>query len=60
MLDRVLARDAAIEPAMLSRIPAGRFGRSRDIAEAVVFLCSDAAEYITGTTLLVDGGNTAT
>jgi len=60
MLDRVLARDAAIEPAMLSRIPVGRFGRSPDIAEAVVFLCSDAAEYITGTTLLVDGGNTAT
>lgn len=60
MLQRVLARDAEIEPAMLGRIPLGRFGRARDIADAVMFLCSDSSEYITGTTLLVDGGNTAT
>jgi NAD(P)-dependent dehydrogenase (short-subunit alcohol dehydrogenase family) len=59
MLERVLAHDAAIAPAMTSRVPLGRFGRAQDIAEAVVWLCSDSAAYITGTTLLVDGGNTA-
>lgn len=38
------------------RIPLGRPGCPDDIAKAVVFLCSDLAEYITGADLLVDGG----
>lgn len=38
--------------------PIGRSGRSRDIAEAVLFLASDAAGFITGTHLTVDGGIT--
>lgn len=59
LLDVVLARDPSIEAAMISRVPLGRLGEPQDIAEAVVWLCSDAAQYITGTTLLVDGGNTA-
>jgi 3-oxoacyl-[acyl-carrier protein] reductase len=37
-------------------IPAGRFGDPDEIAAAVAFLCSTGAAYITGTTLLVDGG----
>lgn len=37
-------------------IPLGRYGRPEDVANAVVFLCSQAASYITGVTLLVDGG----
>jgi 3-oxoacyl-[acyl-carrier protein] reductase len=37
-------------------IPAGRFGDPQEIAAAVAFLCSTGAAYITGTTLLVDGG----
>jgi 3-oxoacyl-[acyl-carrier protein] reductase len=46
---------AAIE-AMLHMIPAGRKGTPADIAEAVAFLSSDAAGYITGQVLNVDGG----
>jgi len=38
------------------KIPVGRFGRIADIENAALFLCSDAASYITGVTLVVDGG----
>jgi len=41
---------------ILSRIPMGRFGTAEDVAEAVVFLCSDGAGYITGQVLTIDGG----
>ena len=39
-----------------SKIPLGRIGAPGDIGDAAVFLCSDAARYITGTTLVADGG----
>ena len=39
--------------------PVGRLGEPRDVADVVVFLCSDLARYITGQTLVVDGGLTA-
>lgn len=42
--------------AILSRIPAGRWGRPDDFAGPTVFLCSDAAAYMHGSILLVDGG----
>jgi len=38
-------------------VPLGRMGDPRDVADPVVFLCSDAARYITAQTLNVDGGN---
>jgi NAD(P)-dependent dehydrogenase (short-subunit alcohol dehydrogenase family) len=46
--------------AMAPRIPAGRNGDLRELAATVVFLASDAAGYITGQTLPVDGGMTIT
>lgn len=42
--------------ALLRRIPAGRFGEPVDLQGAVVFLASDAAAYLHGTILAVDGG----
>jgi 2-dehydro-3-deoxy-D-gluconate 5-dehydrogenase len=41
---------------ILSRIPAGRWGEPRDLAGAVVFLASPAADYVNGHILVVDGG----
>ena len=38
------------------QVPMGRMGESWDVANAVLFLCSDEAKYITGTELIVDGG----
>jgi 2-deoxy-D-gluconate 3-dehydrogenase len=42
--------------AILERIPAGRWGRPSDLAGATVFLASDAADYVSGTVIPVDGG----
>jgi 2,4-dienoyl-CoA reductase [(3E)-enoyl-CoA-producing], peroxisomal len=45
-----------IKEQLKKRIPLGRFGSIRDIEEAAVFLCSDAASYINGAVLAIDGG----
>lgn len=42
--------------AMLKQVPVGRLGRPEEIANAVVWLCSDAASLVVGHTLVVDGG----
>jgi 3-oxoacyl-[acyl-carrier protein] reductase len=43
-------------PERVAQIPAGRLGTVEEFAAAAAFLCSEPARYITGTTLLVDGG----
>ena len=45
---------------LLPRIPLGRFGTAEEISEAVLFLASDRARYITGAVLAVDGGYAVT
>lgn len=50
--------DSQLNADIASRVPLGRLGTAQDIAGAMVFLASDMAAYITGQTLVVDGGST--
>lgn len=51
-----LRSDPVRNPAILSRIPAGRWGAPDDFKGAVVFLASAASDYVSGSILVVDGG----
>jgi 3-oxoacyl-[acyl-carrier protein] reductase len=51
-------RSAAFIKMMEEGVPLGRLGTPRDVANAALFLASDDASYITGTTIVVDGGQT--
>ena len=54
-----LLNDPVKYKAFVEKIPMGRWGELHEIAGAALFLASDAASYVTGTTLFVDGGWTA-
>jgi NAD(P)-dependent dehydrogenase (short-subunit alcohol dehydrogenase family) len=56
MLDRVFSRRPEIRQAFIGGEPVGRLGRPDEIAAAVVWLNSDAASFLTGVALPVDGG----
>jgi len=50
------AKNPEVFAAMTANVPMGRSGQPRDLAEAVNFLCSPAARFITGLNMIVDGG----
>ncbi len=56
--DMTAAVPAPVRASVLERVPLGRLGRPEDVAQAVLFLASPGAAYITGTVLVVDGGLT--
>ncbi|MCC5669603.1 SDR family oxidoreductase [Nostoc sp. CHAB 5784] len=58
MNDRILEQLGTTVDALVSTVPMGRVGQAEEIAQAVIFLCSDAASYITGQPLAIDGGYT--
>lgn len=51
-----LRADPVRNPAILARIPAGRWGEPEDFAGAAVFLASPASDYVSGSILVIDGG----
>lgn len=55
-----LLEDPKFKAGIVSRIPLGRVGETRDLVGPAIFLCSDAASFVTGQVLGIDGGLTAT
>ncbi len=58
-LSRGAREDAVRNAQILGRLPMGRWAEPAEIADPIMFLCSDAARYVTGTLLTVDGGYTS-
>ena len=56
MIDRFTGQQAEVEAALLATEPVGRLGRPEEIADAVVWLCSARASFVTGQAIAVDGG----
>ena len=59
MVERVVRGDPQVEAKLVSKHPLGRMGTPEEVAEAVVWLCSDAASFVTGHIMAVDGGRFA-
>jgi NAD(P)-dependent dehydrogenase (short-subunit alcohol dehydrogenase family) len=59
LLRELYAKDPAQAARRLVHVPMGRFGDAREIAAAVAFLASDDSSFMTGASLLVDGGISA-
>ncbi len=59
MIEQGILSDPVAEERVVSRHPMHRLGTPEEIAEAVVWLCSDAASFVTGTAMTVDGGYVA-
>jgi NAD(P)-dependent dehydrogenase (short-subunit alcohol dehydrogenase family) len=57
MLEGFMGGDATIERMMTAGVPLGRLGRPDEIGEAVAWLCSDAASFVIGHAMAVDGGS---
>ena len=57
MSAKAMNNDPERKQRALSRTPMGKFGDPEDVAEAILYLASDAAKYVTGVILPVDGGN---
>ena len=55
-IEKVIVANPAREQAMIQEVPLGRIGQPADVGAAAVFLASDAAEWISGATLLISGG----
>ena len=56
MMQAFIGGDPGIEKMMKATVPTGELGRPEQVAEAVVWLCSERASFVNGDTMLVDGG----
>jgi NAD(P)-dependent dehydrogenase (short-subunit alcohol dehydrogenase family) len=58
MMDRFTGGTAEGQERVIAQEPVGRMGKPEEIAEAVLWLCSDAAAFVIGHALVIDGGQT--
>ncbi len=58
MVDRFVGKEGDARQQLAAMHPVGRMGKPEEIADAVIYLCSDKASFITGQSLAVDGGFT--
>ena len=56
MLRRYMDENPGVEKLLMRSLPTGRLGLADEIAAAIVWLCSDAASFVSGDSMLVDGG----
>jgi NAD(P)-dependent dehydrogenase (short-subunit alcohol dehydrogenase family) len=56
MIDRATGKDKVVEKTFVDMEPVGRMGNPEEVAEAVIWLCSDSASFVTGHAMPVDGG----
>lgn len=56
MVDRTTGNDKAVEKMYVDMEPVGRMGKPEEVAEAIIWLCSDASSFVTGHAMAVDGG----
>jgi len=56
MIEKIVTSDPGLESKLKSRIPVGRLGTPEEVAAAAIYLCSDAASFINGHSLMMDGG----
>lgn len=58
MMDRFTGGTAEGRAKVIAEEPVGRMGKAEEIAAAVVWLCSDAAAFVVGHAMVIDGGQT--
>lgn len=56
MVDRTTGKDKTVEKVYIDMEPVGRMGQPEEVAEAIIWLCSDASSFVTGHAMAVDGG----
>jgi NAD(P)-dependent dehydrogenase (short-subunit alcohol dehydrogenase family) len=55
-MNTVIIQNPELNKQFVARIPVGRWGKEEEVGQLALYLCSDAASFITGTDILVDGG----
>jgi len=56
MLDRIIQTKPELEAKLTARVPLGRLGTAEEIASAAIYLCTNSASFITGHSMVLDGG----